>query len=169
MDLVLVYFFFLLLNVFLTFKVVFWMLMIDLNVPFGFYCGDCFDRVVNLFHFRIYVRECPDGVKCLWQPLTSADLFDFIGGLLLLLLLLLLLFSKYPVRGQKLLGSPRSGSTALSYRNCIITPGWRLMRTWYRTCFHTLYDEKKRYVYSECILCVCEYAWVLVCIYVYIL
>ena len=28
------------------------------------------------------------------------------------------------------------------YRNCVITPGWRLMRIWYRTFFHTLYDEK---------------------------
>ena len=37
--------------------------------------------------------------------------------------------------------SARGGSIALSYRNCVITPGWRLMRTWYRTCFHTLYDE----------------------------
>ena len=25
----------------------------------------------------------------------------------------------------------------------VITPGWQLMRTGYRTCFHTLYDEKK--------------------------
>ena len=30
-------------------------------------------------------------------------------------------FFKYPVRWQKLLGSARSGSTALSYRNCVIT------------------------------------------------
>ena len=37
--------------------------------------------------------------------------------------------------------------TALSYRNCVITPGWRLMRTWYRTCFHTLYDEKNKCIY----------------------
>ena len=29
----------------------------------------------------------------------------------------------------------------------VITPGWRLMRTWYRTCFHTLYDEKLIYFY----------------------
>ena len=49
-----------------------------------------------------------------------------------------------PVRWQMLLGSARGGSTALSYRNCVITPGWRLMRTWYRTCFHTLGDEKNR-------------------------
>ena len=42
---------------------------------------------------------------------------------------------------QKLLGITRIGSTALSYRNCVITRGWWLMRTWYRTCFHTLYDE----------------------------
>ena len=43
-----------------------------------------------------------------------------------------------PVRWHKLLGS---GSTALSYQNCVITPGWRLMRAGYRTCFHTLYNE----------------------------
>ena len=30
---------------------------------------------------------------------------------------------------------------ALSYRNCVITPGWWLMRAGYHTCFHTLYDE----------------------------
>ena len=42
-------------------------------------------------------------------------------------------------------GSTRSGSTALSYRNCVITPGWRLMWTGYRTCFHTLYDGKNSY------------------------
>ena len=29
---------------------------------------------------------------------------------------------KYPVRWQKLLGSARSGSTALCYRNCFIIP-----------------------------------------------
>ena len=49
----------------------------------------------------------------------------------------------YPVRWPKLLGSARSGSTALSYQNCVITPGWRLMRTWYHMCFHT-YDEKNK-------------------------
>ena len=30
-------------------------------------------------------------------------------------------FFKYPIRWQKLLGSAMSGSTALSYRNCVIT------------------------------------------------
>ena len=25
----------------------------------------------------------------------------------------------------------------------VLISRWRLMRTWYRTCFHTLYDEKK--------------------------
>ena len=54
-------------------------------------------------------------------------------------------FFKYPVRWQKLLGNARSGSTALSCRNCVITPGWRLMRIGYRMCFRTLYDEKKGY------------------------
>ena len=29
---------------------------------------------------------------------------------------------------------------------CIITPGWRLMRAVYHTCFHTLYDEKNVYI-----------------------
>ena len=28
-------------------------------------------------------------------------------------------------------------------------PGWRLMRLGYRTCFHTLYEEKKIYTYIE--------------------
>ncbi len=45
---------------------------------------------------------------------------------------------EYPVQWQKLLGCTRSGSTALSYQNCVIIPGWRLMRTGYHTCFHTL-------------------------------
>ena len=31
----------------------------------------------------------------------------------------------------------------LSYWNCY-HPGWRLMRAGYHTCFHTLYDEKKK-------------------------
>ena len=29
--------------------------------------------------------------------------------------------------------------------NWVITPSWRLMRTGYHTCFHTLYDEKFEY------------------------
>ena len=48
---------------------------------------------------------------------------------------------KYPVWWQKLLGSDRSGSTALSYRNWVITLVGGPMRAGYRTCFHTLYDE----------------------------
>ena len=38
----------------------------------------------------------------------------------------LFFFFKYPSRWQKLLGSARCGSTALSYRNCVITldGGW---------------------------------------------
>ena len=28
-------------------------------------------------------------------------------------------------------------------------PGWRLMRLGYRTCFHTLYDEKNIYMSKE--------------------
>ena len=50
----------------------------------------------------------------------------------------------YLARWQKLLGDARSGSTALSNRNCVIIPSWRLMRAGYRTCFHMLYDE---YIY----------------------
>ena len=38
-------------------------------------------------------------------------------------------------------------STALSYHPGCYHPGWRLMRLGYRTCFHTLYDEKKKYIY----------------------
>ena len=52
------------------------------------------------------------------------------------------MYSKYPVWWQKLLGSTRSGSTVLNYRNCVITPGWWLMRAVYRMYFH-MYDEKK--------------------------
>ena len=51
---------------------------------------------------------------------------------------------KYPVRWQKLLCSARSGNIALSYRNSVITPGWRLMRAGYRTFFYMLCDE---YIY----------------------
>ena len=42
----------------------------------------------------------------------------------------------------------KNSVNALSYRNCVITPGWRLMRIWYSMCFHTLYDENlKIYIY----------------------
>ena len=50
-------------------------------------------------------------------------------------------FLKYPSRWQKLLGSARCGSTALSYRNCVITLDGGWWGLGYRTCFHTLYDE----------------------------
>ena len=46
--------YFLLLHMFLTFKVVFRMLMADMSVPFGFNYVDSFDRVV--FHFNS--RNC---------------------------------------------------------------------------------------------------------------
>ena len=46
-----------------------------------------------------------------------------------------------PTRGDNTVSVAQGGTaTALSYRNCVITPGWRLMRAGYRTCFHTLYD-----------------------------
>ena len=61
-------------HVFLTFKVVFRMLIVDLSIPFTFYSGDCFDRVVILFNFRICVCECPVQVNWLWQTLVSADI-----------------------------------------------------------------------------------------------
>ena len=35
-------------------------------------------------------------------------------------------------------------SSSAAIQGCVITPGWRLMRIWYSTCFHTLYDEKKK-------------------------
>ena len=38
--------------------------MVDLSVPFDFYSGDCFDRVVDFFNIRICVCECPVGVNC---------------------------------------------------------------------------------------------------------
>ena len=40
-------------------------------------------------------------------------------------------------------------------------PGWRLMRLGYRTCFHTLYDEKKKNKKNIYILYVCVYVSVL--------
>ena len=57
---------------------------------------------------------------------------------------------KYPVRRQKLLDSARSGSSTLSYWNCVIIPGWWLRRAGYCTCFHTLYDEKIYISISKC-------------------
>ena len=42
-------------------------------------------------------------------------------------------------------------SATLSYQNCVITPGCRLMRTGYCTCFHTLYEEKYIYIYIKLI------------------
>ena len=62
---------------------------------------------------------------------------------LLLVYLAYIYIFKYSVRWQKRLGSVRSGSTALSYWNCVITPGWRLMRAGHHKCFQTLHDEKK--------------------------
>ena len=63
-------------------------------------------------------------------------------------------------------------SVAQGYRNCY-HPGWRLMRLGCRTCFHTLYDEKKYihvcvciYIYIYIYICVCVYIYVCVCIYV---
>ena len=44
-------------------------------------------------------------------------------------------FFKYPVKWQK-----------------CYHPGWQLTRTEYRTCFHTLSDEKKKYIYIYTIL-----------------
>ena len=44
-------FIFLLLYVFLRFKVVFRMVMIDFSVHFGLYSGDYFDRVEVLFKY----------------------------------------------------------------------------------------------------------------------
>ena len=65
--------------------------------------------------------------------------------------------------------SSRSGSTALSYRNCVITPGWQLMSAGYRTCFHTLYDEKKLHkVYDYIIIYDMIYITIIFYIYIYI-
>ena len=69
------FFYFLPLLVFLT-LVVFKNLMTDLNTTFGFYSGDCLDRIVVLFNSTTYIGECPVGVKCLWQNLASAG--DFV-------------------------------------------------------------------------------------------
>ena len=60
-------------------------------------------------------------------------------------------FFKYPVRWQKLLGNARSGSTALSYRNSVITPGWRLMRAGITRAFTRSMMKKNIsiYIYRE--------------------
>ena len=42
-------------------------------VFFGFYSGDCFDRVIVLFTSRICVCECPVRIHCPWQRLFSVD------------------------------------------------------------------------------------------------
>ena len=64
---------------------------------------------------------------------------------------------KYPIRWQKLLGSARSGSTRLELPKLCYHPGWRLMRLGYRTCFHTLYDEK--YIYNPMKVCLKPLVW----------
>ena len=55
------------------------------------------------------------------------------------------IYIKYPLRWQKLPSSARTCFTALSYRNCVITLGWRLMRAGY----HTLYDERNSCIYPS--------------------
>ena len=52
---------------------------------------------------------------------------------------------------------------------CYLT-GWQLMRAWYRTCFHTLYDEKKTYIYIyiymvRCVNCHLNFAKMKITIY----
>ena len=54
----------------------------------------------------------------------------------------------------------------MSNRNCVITPGWRLMRLGYRTCFHTLYDEKKYYIHIYIQIRI--YIYISIYIYIYI-
>ena len=54
-------------------RVVIGKVMIDLNAPFIFYSGECFDRFVVLYNSRICVCEYPVGVSCPRQPLTSAE------------------------------------------------------------------------------------------------
>ena len=48
---------FLLLHLFLAFKVVFKKLIVDLSIPFRSYCGDCFDGSVILFNYQICICE----------------------------------------------------------------------------------------------------------------
>ena len=54
--------------------------------------------------------------------------------------------------GGQSCSTARSGSSALGYRNCVITPGWRIMRAEYRMCYHTLYDDICIYIHS----CSCQ-------------
>ena len=58
----------------LTFKDVFRKLMVDLSVSFGFYRGECFDRVVVLFDSRISAREYSVRVHWPRKNLVSADI-----------------------------------------------------------------------------------------------
>ena len=43
-------------------------------------------------------------------------------------------------------GKPMSQVYRLELPKLCYHPGWRLMRLGYRTCFHTLYDKKKKYM-----------------------
>ena len=61
---------------------------------------------------------------------------------------------KYPVRWQKLLGSVKSGSTALSYRNCVIT----LVGGWW--------GQNIARPFTRCMMiCICVYVCVCVCVW----
>ena len=86
------------------------------------------------FFFFIIQRVKACAIPCPHQPPSRGDNTVLVaqGG------------TATPGATKQLLPPDRGGSTALSYRNCVITPGWRLMRTWYRMHFHTLYDEKNK-------------------------
>ena len=47
------------------------------------------------------------------------------------------------VRDDERCGRSNEVNTTELIGHCVITPGWRLIKAGYRTCFHTLYDEKK--------------------------
>ena len=65
---------------------------------------------------------------------------------------------EYPVRWQKLLGSARSGSTALSYRNCVIT----LVGGWWGQSIARAFTRWMMNIY------IYIYIYIWICVYVYL-
>ena len=64
--------------------------------------------------------------------------------------------------GKSCLVAPGVAVPPWATENCVITPGWRLMKTWYRTCFHTLYDKKNIYFWLNNIDMFCLHIFILI-------
>ena len=104
--------------------------------------GDCRHVITSTAESKcIFLKITNCTLKWRWTSNIISDLNW--SGVYIYIYIYIYNSFKYPVRWQKLLCSAKSGSTALSYQNCVITPGWQLMRAGYCMCFHTLYDEKK--------------------------